>query len=136
MKLVIISVLLFAFTSCREEILEPYNPAGNVNQPFQENKLNYLNLVMTASDLTYDFEINVNFNSSESRILISVVDREKGNVTVNVLNENKNLIYVASIETEIPGLVDRIRGNIPDKVRISCTDFSGKIRVQLSKATP
>ncbi|AFH49929.1 Hypothetical protein IALB_2226 [Ignavibacterium album JCM 16511] len=135
MKLVILSILLLAFTSCREEILEPYNPAGNVNQPFEENKLNYLNLVMTASDLTYDFEINLNFNSSDSRILISVVDFEKGNFTLNVLNENRGLIYVASIETEIPNLIDRIQGNIPKKVRISCKEFSGKVRVQLSKTS-
>lgn len=89
---------------------------------------------MTASDLTYEFEVEVNFNSSDSRIFISVVDRQKGNVTVNVLSENKNLIYVASIETEIPYLIDRIRGNVPNKVKISCTDFSGKLRVQLSRA--
>ncbi len=123
-----------SFLSCREEVIEPYNIAGNVNQPIEENKLNYLNIVMTASNLTYDFEFNANFNSSEARIFISVIDREKGILRINVLNENNNIIYVASIETEIPTLIDRIRGNIPNKIRLSCTDFSGKLRVQLSRA--
>lgn len=136
MKVFILSIIVLLVTSCREEILEPYNPAGNINQPFQEKKLNYFNIVMTASNLTYEFETDLNFNSSESRIQISVVDREKGNVTVNVLNVNRNLIYVASIETESADLVDRIYGNIPDKVKISFKDFSGKLRVQLSKANP
>lgn len=133
MKKFILMISLIMISACREEILEPYNPAGNVNQPLQEKKLNYLNLVMTASNLTYEFETNVEFNSSESRIFLSVIDREKGSVTINVLSEN-NFIFVASIETEIPNLVERIRGNIPKKIRVSCNDFSGKLRLQLSKA--
>jgi|UniRef100_A0A7V2ZHU3 hypothetical protein len=118
---------------CREEILEPYNPAGNVNQPYQEKKLNYFNLVMTASNLTYEFDSDLNFNSSDSRILVSVIDRQSGTVTINVLNDNRNLIYIASIETEVPNLIDRIQGNIPNKVKIIFTNFSGKLRIQLSK---
>lgn len=126
-------ISLIILTGCREEILEPYNPAGNVNQPYQEKKLNYFNLVMTASNLTYEFDSDLNFNSSDSRILVSVIDRQGGTVTINVLNDNRNLIYIASIETEVPNLVDRIQGNIPNKVKIIFTNFSGKLRIQLSK---
>lgn len=131
-KLLLIISLIF-LSGCREEILEPYNPAGNVNQPYQEKKLNYFNLVMTASNLTYEFDSDLNFNSSDSRILVSVIDRQSGTVTINILNDKRNLIYIASIETEVPGLVDRIQGNIPNKVKIIFKDFSGKVRVQLSK---
>ena len=126
-------ISLIILTGCREEILEPYNPAGNVNQPYQEKKLNYFNLVMTASNLTYEFDSDLNFNSSDSRILVSVIDRQSGTVTINVLNDNRNLIYIASIETEVPNLIDRIQGNIPNKVKIIFTNFSGKLRIQLSK---
>lgn len=135
MRKLFLFVIILSFISCREEILEPYNPAGAINQPFYENKLNYLSFVMTASELTNQFEIDVNFNSSDSQILISVIDRQNGNVTINVLNENKHLIYVASIETELSNLVDRIRGNVPKKIKISCRDFSGKIKIQLSKSS-
>lgn len=126
-------ITLIILSGCREEILEPYNPAGNINQPYQEKKLNYFNLVMTASNLTYEIDSDLNFNSSDSRILVSVIDRQSGTVTINVLNDSKNLIYVASIETEVPGLVDRIQGNIPNKVKIIFKDFSGKVKIQLSK---
>ncbi|MGQ9643406.1 MAG: hypothetical protein ACUVT3_06080 [Ignavibacterium sp.] len=126
-------ISLVILSGCREEILEPYNPAGNINQPYQEKKLNYFNLVMTASNLTYEIDSDLNFNSSDSRILVSVIDRQSGTVTINVLNDSKNLIYVASIETEVPDLVDRIQGNIPNKVKIIFKDFSGKVRIQLSK---
>lgn len=126
-------ISLMILTGCREEILEPYNPAGNVNQPYQEKKLNYFNLVMTASNLTYEFDSDLNFNSSDSRILVSVIDRQSGTVTINVLNDNRNLIYIASIETEVPNLIDRIQGNIPNKVKVIFKNFSGKVRIQLSK---
>lgn len=126
-------ITLIILSGCREEILEPYNPAGNINQPYQEKKLNYFNLVMTALNLTYEIDSDLNFNSSDSRILVSVIDRQSGKVTINVLNDSKNLIYVASIETEVPGLVDRIQGNIPNKVKIIFKDFSGKVKIQLSK---
>jgi hypothetical protein len=126
-------ISLIILTGCREEILEPYNPAGNVNQPYQEKKLNYFNLVMTASNLTYEFDSDLNFNSSDSRILVSVIDRQSGTVTINVLNDNRNLIYIASIETEVPNLIDRIQGNIPNKVKVIFKNFSGKVRIQLSK---
>lgn len=126
-------ITLIILSGCREEILEPYNPAGNINQPYQEKKLNYFNLVMTALNLTYEIDSDLNFNSSDSRILVSVIDRQSGKVTINVLNDSKNLIYVVSIETEVPGLVDRIQGNIPNKVKIIFKDFSGKVKIQLSK---
>ncbi len=132
LKLIFLIPLLL-LSGCREEILEPYNPAGNVNQPFQEKKLNYYNLTITASNLTYEFNSDLDFNSSESRILISVVDRQSGSVNINVLNNSRNLIYIASIETEVPYLLDRIQGNIPDSLKIVFTDFSGKLRLQLSK---
>lgn len=126
-------ISLIILSGCREEILEPYNPAGNVNQPYQEKKLNYFNLVMTASNLTYEIDSDLNFNSSDSRILVSVVDKQSGTITINILNDRRNLIYIASIETEVPGLVDRIQGNIPNKVKIIFKDFSGKVRIQISK---
>lgn len=134
-KLFII-ISLIILSGCREEILEPYNPAGNVNQPYQEKKLNYFNLVMTASNLTYEIDSDLNFNSSDSRILVSVIDRQSGTLTINVLNDKRNLIFIASIETEVPGLIDRIQGNIPNKVKIIFKDFSGKVRIQLSKNAP
>lgn len=126
-------ISLIILSGCREEILEPYNPAGNVNQPYQEKKLNYFNLVMTASNLTYEIDSDLNFNSSDSRIFVSVVDKQSGTITINILNDRRNLIYIASIETEVPGLVDRIQGNIPNKVKIIFKDFSGKVRIQISK---
>lgn len=127
---------LLLIIGCRDEILEPYNLAGNVNQPFQEKKLNYYNLTITASDLTYEFNSDLDFNSSDSRILVSVIDRQSGSVTINVLNNNRNLIYIASIETEVPNLINRIYGNVPDNVKVVFNDFSGKLRIQLSKNNP
>lgn len=135
LKLIFLIPLLL-LSGCREEILEPYNPAGNVNQPFQEKKLNYYNLTITAADLTYEFNSDLDFNSSDSRILVSVIDRQSGSVTINVLNNSRNLIYIASIETEVPNLIDRIQGNVPDSVKVVFNDFSGKLRIQLSKNNP
>ncbi|GMU95686.1 MAG: hypothetical protein AMXMBFR50_12020 [Ignavibacterium album] len=133
MKYFILMIMLISIPACREEILEPYNPAGNVNQPIQEKKLNYLNLVMTTSNLTYEFETGVEFNSSDTKIFISIVDCEKGKITINVISGN-NLIFVTSIETETINIVEKIRGKIPDKIRVSCNNFSGKLLLQLSKA--
>jgi len=124
---------MFLIFGCREEILEPYNPAGNTNQPFQEKKLNYYSFVLNAENLTYQIESELNFNSADARILVSVLDRQSGSVRINILNNTKNLIYTANIETEVQDLVDRIQGNIPDKVKIIFTNFSGKLRIQLSK---
>ncbi len=133
MKYFILMIMLISIPACREEILEPYNPAGNVNQPIQEKKLNYLNLVMTTSNLTYEFETEVEFNSSDTKIFISIVDCEKGKITINVISGN-NLIFVTSIETETINIVEKIRGKIPDKIRVSFNNFSGKLLLQLSKA--
>lgn len=131
-SLFIVFLLIFS-TGCREEILDPYNPAGNINQPYQELNLNYLNLVLTADRFSQEFDLNVNFNTSDVRILISVLDRKEGNIQVNVLNENKSLIFTASIETELANLVERIIGNVPTSVKIKCSDFTGKFRLQMSK---
>lgn len=133
MRFILIICLFIISAACREEILDPYNPAGNVNQPYQELNLNYLNLILTADKFSQEFDIKVNFNTSDVRILISVIDRKEGNIQVNVLNENKSLIFTASIETEVANLIERISGNVPNSIKIKCSDFTGKFRLQLSK---
>lgn len=133
MRFILIICLFIISLACREEILDPYNPAGNVNQPYQELNLNYLNLILTADKFSQEFDIKVNFNTSDVRILISVIDRKEGNIQVNVLNENKSLIFTASIETEVANLIERISGNVPNSIKIKCSDFTGKFRLQLSK---
>mgnify|MGYP003503156825 FL=1 len=60
-------ISIFVLTSCREDIISPGNIAGNVNEPIQENKLNYYTFLINADKLSANFSAKTNFNYSTTK---------------------------------------------------------------------
>jgi hypothetical protein len=130
LSLVIFIVLIFI--SCREEIIPPGNFAGDINEPVQENSLNYFSFMINAQDFTQSFFANTNFNYPTTKIIISVFDRTSGSITIRVKDESGFSMFNKKIESNKSDIYQKFLGYLPSKVEISSTNFTGKFKISLS----
>lgn len=130
-SIIIYLIFIFIFTSCREDIIEPGNFAGNVNEPIQESKLNYYNFLISAENLSSRFSAKTNFYYSTTKILFTITDIENGSVYIGVNDENGATLYNSFIQSDVQNRYGKISGAIPDRINISFNNFTGKIRLSL-----
>lgn len=125
-------ISIFVLTSCREDIISPGNIAGNVNEPIQENKLNYYTFLINADKLSANFSAKTNFNYSTTKIFLTTSDTEGGSVTIAVRDDSGASLFSSTILVDIQNQYRKISGAIPDRINISLANFTGKLKVTLS----
>ena len=128
------TLFLLVLISCREEIIEPGNFAGNINEPVQVNIRNSYTLVMNAKKFTMNLSVPASFSSTESRISYTVLDVESGYVDIRVKDFYNVERYSFFIATELTFYTDIMDGFVPKTINIRTESFSGKIRIQLTNA--
>ena len=128
---IFISFLLL-FISCRQEIVPPDNPAGNINKP-----------QLTRTNFTYTFSINANkitkkivdytyLNTFKSRIYAVINDHSSGSVEIIIKADQNNVLYSAVFDNDTNGTFTKIEGQQPKVIIINLNDFTGKLKVTLT----
>ena len=128
----ILFIVILIITSCREDIIEPGNFAGNVNEPIQDNQMNNYSFLINAQDFSSSFSVSTNFNYNTSRILLNSSEIEKGLVTIVIKDDSGVLLFSSIVETELTNKTEKISGAIPGKIDISFLNFTGKLKISLS----
>lgn len=127
-------LLQMLFISCREDIIEPNNPAGNKNFPVREEKENYLNIVINADKLTKEMFFDAQFTSENNMISLTVDDKQSGVCTLRVLSNENKILYSSIIEISNINIRQRINRGLPSKVYLKTDNFTGKIKIIISKS--
>lgn len=125
-------LIVFLFTSCREEILAPGNFAGNINEPIQDNRTNYYGIIINAKNLTSNISAYTNFSYHTTKTLLTITDLEAGSITFTIRDKQGVSLYRFSAGTEVTNDFRKITSAIPGKVEISFNNFSGKMKFSLS----
>ena len=128
----ILFIVILIIISCREDIIEPGNFAGNVNEPIQDNQMNNYSFLINAQDFSSSFSVSTNFNYNTSRILLNSSEIEKGLVTIVIKDDLGVLLFSSMVETELTNKTEKISGAIPGKIDISFRNFTGKLKISLS----
>lgn len=131
-SVLICSIIILSSTSCREEIIEPGNAAGNINAPVIENSNNYFSLIINASDLSTSYKSFTNFSFINNRTLLTITDVSGGSVRIVVKDKNGSSLYFSSSQTEVENDSRKISGSIPESVDFTFTNFTGKLKFSLS----
>lgn len=119
--------------SCREGIINPGNPVGNLNEP-----------VVSKSDNVYTFQIDaekVSFlridktllNITETDVYITVTDYSGGNVQLKIIGDNKQTLYQILIGANMGDKQATLINHIPESVSFLFQNFSGRFKIELSK---
>jgi len=133
-RLIFIFFFLILIISCREDIIHPDELAGNVNEPVQLNSRNSYTFIINAKDLSMNISTLTSFNTTLARISFTLIDYESGyvNVSVKDFNEVERFRYFADEDVNL--FTEVINGYLPNTIDIRMQGFSGKLRVQLSRA--
>lgn len=120
--------------SCRMDIIEPEPINIALNQPVQENRLNYLNYELNAENFSSTTSIRLNFNVQKARLFLTIISHISGNVQIEVKDVAQSTVFKTELRNNIPSYVRTI--NEPDQasILISSKDFSGKLRLRLTSA--
>ncbi len=131
---ILASFILLVYNGCRVDIIEPNNPAGNKNSPVKEGKENYFNIAINADRLTTEMNFDTYFSSEQNMILLKVNDKQSGSCTLKIISTENKILYSTIIEISEINVRQRINQGIPNKVRLICDNFTGKIKLELNKS--
>jgi hypothetical protein len=128
--LIILSIL---FISCREDTVLQSEYATNPNEPVQINEQNSYTFLLNAVNLTIDVSDNARFSSFTSRITISILDHTSGYIKVSVIDRESISRFNYTGDSEERLFSEALIGYIPGTIGISASNFTGKLRIQLTR---
>ena len=122
---------ILLFSSCREEIIAPGNPAGNVNEPVRiKAKFSY-SFYINAVNVTTSVADVSGISSIHSTVSVSLEDYKEGVAAFNIYDNASNLVYrkiIAENDLQVSEILD---GSSPDQVLINFTNFTGKLQIKV-----
>jgi hypothetical protein len=119
--------------SCREEIIEPDNLVGNINEPVQLRERNSYTLLLNARSLTMNMSVPIYFSSSKTRFNVRLIDYESGYANISVQDFSKIERFRYFIAEEVSYHTELLDGYIPTTININTDNFSGKIKIEFRK---
>ncbi len=122
---------LIFFASCREEIVSPNNPAGNVNEPVQYHSNTSYTFIINADDISKSVNNFPSFNTTNIRLYTSVLDITSGSVQVFLLDSYNHAWYSRTFASETKNSAIDFSGNFANLIQIKMSHFTGKLKVQL-----
>ena len=124
--------LQLLFFSCRQEIVSPDNPAGNINEP-QLTRTNFsYTFTINANKITETIADNTYLNTLRSRISMIINDHSSGSVEVIVKSNQNNIVYSELLDGDTNILSNEIEGQQPSVIIFNFINFTGKFKVTLT----
>ena len=117
--------------SCREEIVSPNNPAGNVNEPVQYHSNTSYTFIINADKISKSVNNFTSFSTTNVRLYTSVVDITSGSVQVFLLDSYNHAWYSRTFASETKNSAIDFSGNQANLIQIKMNNFTGKLKVQL-----
>lgn len=128
-----IFVSAFAFSSCREGIIDPHNSVGNVNEPVVFKSSDAYTFQIDAKNITFTKTDETFLDITETDVVLTLKDYSGGSVFVKVIADNLSTLYDGQLAENISGKQTSVINHIADKVHLEFNNFSGNLRIQLVK---
>ena len=119
--------------SCREEIIEPDNIVGNINEPVQITERNSYALLLNARNLTMNLSVPLYFSAARTRFNISLIGYESGYTNISVQDISNIERFKYYIAEEVSYHTELLDGYVPTTIDINMENFSGKIKIEFRK---
>jgi hypothetical protein len=129
LQILSLSVLLI---SCRQEIVPPDNPAGNINEPVYTRTNFSYSFAINASRITRTVIDNTYLNTTSSRIYLVISDHSSGSVEIKVQNDNNFVLYSSVFDNDTDGIFRELDGYQPNIITLNFIDFTGKFKFTLT----
>lgn len=133
---IIISIyilLISALTSsCRLDVVEPEPIDIEINQPFQENRLNYLNYELNGENFSTSAVIQLNFSVSKATLNLTLIGHSNGEVKVEIKDTGQTVVFRTELSDNIPIYSRPLNEPHQSLLTITPNSFSGKLRIRIT----
>ena len=130
-KTLLLLFILLSFYSCREYIIPPDNPIGEINETIRLTSNNSYTFILNANNISTTVQDHPGLNSQHSVLVITLTDYEQGNVSLKVSEFSKQLVYQKTMTDNIDQLAINLDYVSPDIVNIIFTNFTGKLKIEV-----
>lgn len=121
-------IIIFLLVSCREDIIEPGNPAGNYNSPVIEKGVNHFSIVLNAISFSAFLNIPTDLMFENSQILLNLSDVSDGSVRLTLKDKNGGILYSTLNSSEVKNESKRLSNSIPETFEMRLNNFTGKLK--------
>ena len=132
-KNTLLFVILIISFSCREEIIEPDNLVGNINEPVQITERNSYIFLLNAQNLSMNLSVPVYFGSPRTRFNFTLIGYESGYTNVSVQDLSNVVRFRYFINEDVSYHTELLDGYVPSTIKIDTENFSGKIKIEFRK---
>ncbi|MCU0331833.1 MAG: hypothetical protein MUE93_00520 [Ignavibacteriaceae bacterium] len=132
-KIALALIILTVSFSCREEIIEPNNLVGNINEPIQVRERNSYALLLDAKNLTMSLSVPLYFSAAKTRFNVRLFGYESGYTNISVQDISKIERFRYLIAEEVSYHTELLDGYVPTTININMENFSGKISIEFRK---
>ncbi len=93
---VVLTLNIFIFFSCRENILTSENSIGNINEPVKTKSPESYTFEINASKITFNETDDTQLNITQAVVFVSIRNYSSGIVSITVVGDNKLDLYSSS----------------------------------------
>jgi hypothetical protein len=129
--LLFVLFFILPFASCREEIIPPFTPSGNINEPVQQITPGSYSFTINAQSISDSLIDHTFFKSSSSRLYLSLFDYLSGAAELTIYDRDRNIIYKSTLDKNFQSPSLNLQGFVPNVVQIFFTNFTGKLTIQI-----
>lgn len=123
--------ILPLISSCREEIIEPGNLAGNLNQPVRLKSGSSYIFIINADNFSTTVHDFSGIESVHSKLLLTLDDYSQGSVNLYIYEYSNRLVYQKVMAENIKPITASLDGIYPDIVHLTFYNFTGKLKIQV-----
>jgi len=126
-------IMFFVLQSCREGIIEPGMPVGNINEPVILKTGQAYSFQIDAEKISFQKNDQTFLDITETDVSLTVTNYTGGSAHLKVVGDNKEILYEELIDRNFSGIQESIKNHVADVVNLNFNNFSGRIKVQLTK---
>ena len=131
---VLITLFILNVYSCRENIITNENSIGNINEPVKSKTPDSYSFEINASKITFNETDETQLNITNADIQISVTDYSSGIVSVTIIGDNLLDLYTISFTNNGSSPPAKITNHVPEKIKVSLQNFSGKFKIRIIRS--
>lgn len=130
---ILIVLLITALTvSCRLDVVEPEPIDTEINQPSQENRLNYLNYELYGENFSTSAIIQLNFSVSKATLNLTLIGHTNGEVKVEIKDMGQLVVFRTELSDNIPTYSRPLNDPHQSFLIVSPNNFTGKLRIRIT----
>jgi hypothetical protein len=125
-------LILLSLSSCREDIINPQNTGGNVNEPVLESTNSSYLFALNGENISYTVVIPTNISSVNNNLYFTLYGYNSGGVFISLYNSSGEDIFDYSLNNNEDGYFVTIFSQDIDKIKFSFTNFTGKFKFEIA----